>query len=703
MKSLKSKMIINMSISIIVIIAIIVSVVGINTRKNSLESAYESTEIQGRLAAKQVEQELEDSMDTARTLANSFEGLKQAGIPDRKKINSILKNVLAENPEIFGLWTIWEPNAFDGEDEVFKNTDGHDETGRFIPYWYYSGDSIELIPCEGYKTQGSGDYYLKAKNSGEEIILEPYTYEINGKQILMTSLSVPIKIDGKVIGVVGTDISLEKLQAISDEIKLYKSGYGVIISNLGTYVTHKKEELLGTNIIDTDMNNKEEMKKAIESGEYFNTIAISEVNNKENYMQQVPIKIGNTKTPWSVAVSVPINEVTQKTNKLIQMLIIIGILGLLVLIGIIYIISSRIASPIKVLSDIIDKLSNYDLTLDKNSKAVKYTERKDEIGIISRALTTMQQNLISLIKNISHDSEQVASSSEELTATSQQSSTAAEEVARTIEEIARGAGEQAKNTENGAANINVLGNLIEKNQQNIRGLNESTKEVDLLKNEGIDILKELVKKTDENNMALKEVNEVIMNTNESAKKIENASQMIKSIAEQTNLLSLNAAIEAARAGESGKGFAVVANEIRKLAEQSNEFTEEIANIIGELTDKTEKAVDNVKQIDKIAASQTESVEKTSERFEGINHAIEKMKEVIKNINNSGEEMEVKKNEIIDIIENLSAISEENAAGTEEASASVEEQTASMEEIANASEALAKLAEEMQESISKFKF
>ncbi|WP_041720473.1 methyl-accepting chemotaxis protein [Alkaliphilus metalliredigens] len=157
-----------------------------------------------------------------------------------------------------------------------------------------------------------------------------------------------------------------------------------------------------------------------------------------------------------------------------------------------------------------------------------------------------------------------------------------------------------------------------------------------------------------------------------------------------------------RAGDAGKGFAVVADEIRKLAEQSSAFTEEIATIIKELTDKTGNAVKTMQEVGKITKSQTESVELTNVKFKGIDDAIEDMKGIIAEINESGQSMEVKKDEIISIIENLSAISEENAAGTEEAAASVEQQTAAMEEIANGSDALARLAEEMQESIAKFK-
>ncbi|WHH60552.1 methyl-accepting chemotaxis protein [Petroclostridium sp. X23] len=408
----------------------------------------------------------------------------------------------------------------------------------------------------------------------------------------------------------------------------------------------------------------------------------------------------------SPTIALYINSVIQKFDFItgdfsvyIATVINLATVSILVLILLDYI----VLKPMHHILQIVDRLSNYNVSVVQSKEVTKYAQRKDEIGTVFRALMIMQQSFSNIIKNVSGDSQEVKSSSMELTEIIQQILASSEEVARSIEEIAKGADEQAKHTEEGVVHINELGGLIEEDQQCVKDLNICTDEIVTLKDEGLDVLKDLVEKANSSKKASKDIHEIILGTNESAEKIESASLMIKNISDQTNLLALNAAIEAARAGESGKGFAVVAEEIRKLAEQSNAFTGEIAAIIQELTKKTGHAVDMTESVEQIVASQTESVKKTSERFDGIAIAIEKMKNVIEMLNKSGVEMDTKKDRMIGIVENLSAISEENAAGTQVSSAAVEQQAASMGEIANASKTLSKLAEKMEESISKFKY
>lgn len=179
--------------------------------------------------------------------------------------------------------------------------------------------------------------------------------------------------------------------------------------------------------------------------------------------------------------------------------------------------------------------------------------------------------------------------------------------------------------------------------------------------------------------------------------------LINTISNQTKMLSLNASIEAARAGDSGRGFAVVAEEIRKLAEETDKFTQEIAIVINDLRDKTEEAVDTMEEMNQIVDQQSDSVKSTEKQFDGIDSAIEISKKIIENLNKRGKSMEDSKNQIISNIKKLAAVTEENSASTEELNASVDEQTATIMKIADSSESLNKLVEDMKKGINKFNY
>ena len=376
------------------------------------------------------------------------------------------------------------------------------------------------------------------------------------------------------------------------------------------------------------------------------------------------------------------------------------LVSILIASAVIYYFSNIMGKALEEVAKRADKISNLDVSEDISDNLLK---REDEIGMLAVSFQRIIDNLRTFAVQIGDSSNMLSKSSQELAVSSGESAAASEEVARAIEDIAKGATEQAMDTEVGANHINNLGSLVEKNEEYLNKLNDSTKDADKLKNEGLMIIEDLVKATESSNNATKEIRDIIISTNESAERIENASNMIRNIAEQTNLLALNAAIEAARAGEAGRGFAVVADEIRKLAEESNKFTEDITAVVTDLSNKTNHAVTTMEEVTSITELQNKNVADTNDKFIGIANSIENMGSVISMINESGKQMIEKKDMIVEIIQNLSAISEENAAGTEEASASVEEQTATIAEIANASESLGQLATDLQEGISKFKY
>ncbi|SHI76905.1 methyl-accepting chemotaxis protein [Propionispora hippei] len=327
--------------------------------------------------------------------------------------------------------------------------------------------------------------------------------------------------------------------------------------------------------------------------------------------------------------------------------------------------------------------------------------RRDEIGQLVTALEHTRSSLQVLLKQVGQSVEQVASSSEELSAGAEQSSQAANQVACSMAEVAKGMENQMSAANDTSAVVQQMSASIQQVAANVHEVSNHSDQASEKASHGKESIDKAVKQMFHIENTVTTLAGVVAKLGERSKEIGQIVDTISGIAGQTNLLALNAAIEAARAGEQGRGFAVVAEEVRKLAEQSQEAAKQIAALIGEIQGDTNMAVDAMEEGTREVKLGTGIVDASGQAFQEIVTVITLVSEQIKEITAAVEQMAVGSQQVAESAKQIDALSRSASGETQSVSAATEEQLATMEEVASSSQALAKLAMNLQSEINKF--
>ena len=362
--------------------------------------------------------------------------------------------------------------------------------------------------------------------------------------------------------------------------------------------------------------------------------------------------------------------------------------------------SAIITKPIKEMAEIADRFSTLDLRDDDRRKRIG--QRRDEVGLLGRSIGGVREQFHAIVTDIKAQSNNIHTTAASLDEHTKETLNNIEQVERAVYEIAEGASSQAEDTQKATENVIRMGNMVEDTNQEVENLYLYA---NAMKQSGDDASKTLSDLEEINHKAKESIDLIYQQTNttnESALKIREATELITFIAEQTNLLSLNASIEAARAGEQGRGFAVVASQIQKLAEQSNESARQIGEIITLLISDSGKAVDTMNEVMEIMEVQNKNIHQMGRQFEQLFVAIDKSNRGVGNIADRTKSLDEARVNVVDIVQNLTAIAEENAAGTQETSASVTEVNDIVSQISENVNQLRRIAEELEHRMEVFR-
>ena len=381
--------------------------------------------------------------------------------------------------------------------------------------------------------------------------------------------------------------------------------------------------------------------------------------------------------------------------------VVIGVaVAVCILCGIVsFIIAGGTVGAIKKSIDVVGEISSGNLAVSVDEKTAS---RSDEVGDLCKYVEELRTRLAEIIGKLKEESGHLYSSSNRLYSTSQNANDAVGQVERAVHEIADGATSQADETQKATENVILMGNMVEETSAQVEELQKNAIEMQKSSEQASAILSELAAVNQETVDAIEVISQQTNTTNESALKIRDATNLITEIADETNLLSLNASIEAARAGEQGRGFAVVAAQISKLAEQSNESARKIEEIITSLIADSTKSVETMNHVRDIMERQNENVQKTDEAFQIVKDGIDRSMDGVKYIADKTTQLDKARVNVVDVVQNLTAIAEENAAGTEETSASATEFGNMIGDIESETQGLKDAANVIEESVGIFK-
>lgn len=621
-------------------------------------------------------------------IRNSEEGLNELALNNAEKLG-LWVNTRKSEVKLLANSPIIQEGNYNGIMNYLQN---ESKRGGIYMRFLVADLNGDTYYTNGSKANITDRPFFQQAKAGKTAVSDPVVSKVDGKAVVV--FATPIMKNGGVAGVFGGTVTIEDLTKLVLDIKAGDSGYAYVSQSDGLAIIHPDSEAVMKRNVLKEANLDPALlalTKQMVQGE--KGLGKYTYDGVEKYTSFAPIP----ETTWSLAVVAPVKEVTSRLNSLMWVSAVVALIVLLITAVIVQLFARRMAAPIQQLNVFANRIAGGDL-----SETDAKVHSEDEIGELAGSFKTMAENLRALITRVTDSAQQVAGSAVELTSSSEQSAQAANQVAGAITDVAHGADRQLSAVTETSAVVEKMSANIQQVAGNANLVAEKSAQTSGMADEGGKSAEKAVTQMAKVEQTVNHLAQVVEKLGERSKEIGQIVDTIAGIAGQTNLLALNAAIEAARAGEQGRGFAVVAEEVRKLAEQSQEAAQHIAALIGEIQGDTDQAVIAMSEGTGEVRLGAEAVDAAVKTFGAIAGQIAQVSAEIREISAAIQQMSGGSEQIVTSIRAIDELSKKAAGEAQTVSAATEEQSASMEEIAASSQQLSKMAQALQEAVGQFR-